>query len=123
MPDRLLSLVVLVGCWVPPAAAGWAAAGLAHRRSTGSRPTGMYAALTAVVVGWSAAWFLFNLNAMPPYIPGSMEVPTFAPPRAVAGLLVVASALVLPVSAIACALAFRWRGRSLRRTSAAGVST
>ena len=116
MPDRLLSLVVLVGAWVPPAAAGWAAAGFAHRPTTRLRPALMYAALAALVVGWAAAWFLFNLGRMPPYIPGATRDPTYAPPKAVAGLLVVATAVVLPVSAIACVLAFRRRARLLRGT-------
>jgi hypothetical protein len=76
----------------------------------------MYAALAALVVGWAAAWFLFNLGRMPPYIPGATRDPTYAPPKAVAGLLVVATAVVLPVSAIACVLAFRRRARLLRGT-------
>lgn len=82
----------------------------------------MYTVLTTLVLGWSDAWFLFNLSRMPPYIPGSSEDPTYAPPKAVAGLLVVASALVLPVRAIACGLAFRSHARRLRRGFAARVS-
>jgi hypothetical protein len=68
------------------------------------------------VLGYAAAWFLFNLGRMPPYIPGATIDPTFAPPKAVAGLAVVAGALVLPGSALACALAFRRRERMLGRT-------
>ena len=68
MPDRLPSLIVLVGFWIPPAVAGWVAAGA-----------------------------------------------TIATPRAVAWLAVVTSVLVLPGSALACALAFRRRGRILGR--------
>jgi hypothetical protein len=60
------------------------------------------------------AWFLFNLVAMPPYVPGSTMDPTFAPPKAVAWLAVFTSVLVLPGSALACALAFRYRQRMLR---------
>jgi len=71
----------------------------------------MYAALAAMVVGWAAVWFLFNLGRMPPYIPGATRDPTYAPPKAVAGLAVVSGALVLPGSALACALAFRCRRR------------
>jgi hypothetical protein len=71
--------------------------------------------LAAFVLAYAAAWFLLNLCAMPPYIPGASRDPKFAPPRAVAGLAVLASALVLPGSALACALAFRRRGRMLRR--------
>ena len=122
MPDRLPSLVLLLGCWIPPAIVGRAAADLVHRSATRVRPALIYAGLTIFVLGWSAAWFLFQLSRMPPYVPGATQDPTYAPPEAVAGLAVVASALVLPVSAIACVLAFRLRGRSLRHTSATRVS-
>ena len=54
---------------------------------------------------------------MPPYIPGAAMDPTLATPRAVARLAVVASVLVLPGSALPCALAFRRRGRMVGRTS------
>ena len=123
MPDRLLSLGLLVGFWIPPAMAGRAAAGLAHRSATPVRPARMYAGLMTFVLGWSAVWFLINLSAMPPYIPGASHDPTYAPPEAVAGLAVVATALVLPGSAIACVLAFRSRRRSLSRTAVGRAST
>ena len=116
IPDRLPSLIVLVGFWIPPAVAGWVAAGSLLRRT---RATVTYAVLAAFVLAYAAAWFLFNLGRMPPYIPGASIDPTFAPPRAVAGLAIVASVLVLPGSALACALAFRRRRRMLRRTSSA----
>lgn len=119
MPDRLPSLLLLVGFWIPPAVVGRSAAGLVHRSTTGVRPALTYAMLATFVLAWSAAWFLFQLNRIPPYVRGATLDPTYAPPEAVAGLAVVASALVLPGSAIACALAFRSRMRSLRRTSAA----
>lgn len=122
MPDRLPSLVLLVGFWIPPAVVGRAAADLVHRNTTRVRPALIYTVLTIFVLGWSAAWFLFNLSRMPPYVRGATQDPTYAPPEAVAGLAVVASALVLPGSAIACVLAFRSRGRSLRRTAAARLS-
>lgn len=122
MPDRLPSLVLLVGFWIPPAVVGRVAADLVHRSTTRVRPALIYTVLTIFVLGWSAAWFLFNLSRMPPYVPGATQDPTYAPPEAVAGLAVVASALVLPVSAIACVLAFRSRGRALRRTPATRVS-
>ena len=112
MPDRLPSLIVLVGFWIPPAIAGWVAA-----RSVSTRPARarvIYALLASCVLGYAAAWFLFNLGAMPPYIPGATIDPGFAPPEAVAGLAVVTAALVLPGSALACALAFRRRRRSLQ---------
>jgi hypothetical protein len=122
MPDRLPSLVLLVGCWIPPAVIGWTAADLAHRSTTRIRGALLYTVLAAIVIGWAAAWFLFQLDRMPPYVPGATQDPTYAPPEAVAGLLVVASALVLPVSVLACVLAFRSRGRSLRRGSNADAS-
>ena len=109
MPDRLPSLIVPVGFWIPPAVAGWVAAG-SLQRTKRDRATVTYAVLAASVLGYAAAWFLFNLGRMPPYIPGASTDPTYAPPRAVAGLAVVAGALVLPGSALACALAFRRRG-------------
>ena len=122
LPDRLPSLVLLVGFWIPPAVVGRAAADLVHRSTSRVRPALIYTLLTTFVLGWSAAWFLFNLSRMPPYIPGATRDPTYAPPEAVAGLAVVAVALVLPVSAIACFLAFHSRRRSLQRTAAASVS-
>lgn len=118
MPDRLPSLILLVGFWIPPAMAGRAAAEFVHRNTTRVRPALLYAGLTTFVLGWSAVWFLINLIAMPPYIPGATHDPTYAPPEAVAGLLVATTALVLPGSAIACALAFRSRRRSLSRMTA-----
>jgi hypothetical protein len=117
MPDRLPSLIALVGFWVPPAVAGWVAAGSVQRSVKPERVRVTYAVLAAFVLGYAAAWFLFNLGRMPPYIPGASRDPTFAPPRAIAGLAVVTSVLVLPGSAIACALAFRRRWRMLRSSS------
>jgi hypothetical protein len=118
MPDRLPSLIVLVGFWIPPAVAGWVAAGALPHAVNRDRARVTIAVLAAAVVLYAAAWFLFNLGRMPPYIPGATEDPTFAPPRAVAGLAVVAGALVLPGSALACALAFRRRRRMLARMPA-----
>jgi len=122
LPDRLPSLVLLAGFWVPPAVVGWAAAEVVHRSITRWRAAPIYTVLGIFVVAWSAAWFFVNLGRMPPYIPGATRDPTYAPSRAVAGLLVVASAVVLPGSAIACVLAFRGRGRSLRRAAAGRAS-
>ena len=122
MPDRLPSLIVLVGFWIPPAIAGWVAAGAFLRSPKRDRATLTYAALATFVLGYAAAWFFFNLGRMPPYIPGSTTDPTFAPPRAVAGLAVVASVLVLPGSALACVLAFRRRGRMIGRSSSSSTS-
>ena len=115
MPDRLPSLIVLVGFWIPPAMAGWAAAGFLQRRPHRPRATVTYAVLSAFVLLYAAAWFLLNLIAMPPYIPGATKDPTYAPPRAVTGLAAFTSALILPGSALACTLAFRRRRRMLGR--------
>ena len=122
IPDRLPSLIVLVGFWIPPAVAGWVAAGSLLRSATREgatreRATRTYAWLAIFVLGYAAAWFTFNLGRMPPYIPGATTDPTFAPSRAVAALAVVAGALILPGSALACAWAFRRRGRMRGRPS------
>ena len=84
MPDRLPSLALLVGFWIPAATVGWAVAGFAHRSPTRVRAPLMYALLTTFVLVWSAAWFFFQLHRMPPYIPGASADPTYAPPKAVA---------------------------------------
>jgi len=115
MPDRLPSLIVLVGFWIPPAVAGCVAAGYLYRNTKPDRTGVIYAALVVFVLGYSTAWFYFNLGRMPPYIPGAVMDPTIATPEAVRGLAVFTSALVLPGSAIACALAFRLRKRMLSR--------
>ena len=118
VPDRLPSLIVLIGFWIPPAVAGWVAAGFLQR----STRRALYTLLATSVVGYAALWFLFNLGRMPPYIPGASTDPTFAPPGAVVALAVVASALILPGSALACWLAFRHRGRMLRHMSTSSAS-
>ena len=115
IPDRFPSLVALVGFWIPPAVAGWAAAGSLYRSTRRARINVIYALLAILVLGYAAAWFLFNLGRMPPYIAGATRDPTFAPPRAIAALAVVASVLVLPGSAVACALALRRHRRMLTR--------
>lgn len=122
LPDRLPSLIVLVGFWIPPAVAGWVAAGYLRRSTNRGRATVTYAVLATFVLGYAAAWFLFNLGRMPPYIPGATTDPTFASPKAVAELAVFTSALVLPGSALACVLAFRLCGRMLKRTSTSPAS-
>lgn len=111
LPDRLPSLIVLIGFWILPALAGWVAAGFLQRSLGRYRATVTFAVLALFVLGYAAAWFLFNLGRMPPYIPGASSDPTLAPPEAVLGLAVVTIALVLPGSALACALAFRLRRR------------
>lgn len=121
IPDRLPSLILLVGFWIPPAVFGWVAAEFLQRSTNRYRAAVTYAALTIFVLGYAAAWFFFNLSAIPPYLPGATQDPTFAPLEAVKGLAVVASALVLPGSAIACVLAFRLarKLRGIRRVAAA----
>ena len=121
IPDRLPSLIVLVGFWVPPAVAGWVAAGSLLRSTKRARAIVIYTVLAIFVLGYAAAWFLFNLGRMPPYIPGATTDPTFAPPKAVWGLAFVASVLVLPGSALAGWLALRSR-RALTRMSRADSS-
>ena len=115
IPDRLPSLIVLVGFWIPPAVAGLLAAEFVQRSSQRARAVVTYLVLAIFVLGYAAAWFYFNLGRMPPYIPGATTDPTFASPRAVANLAIFTGALVLPGSALACLLAFRV-GRALRRT-------
>ena len=110
LPDRLPSLIVLVGFWIPPAMAGWLAAGLIRRSRKRYRVPLTLTFLGIFVLGYAAAWFLFNLGRMPPYIPGATTDPTFASPEAVTNLALFTIALVLPGSALACALAFRVRG-------------
>jgi len=114
-PDRLPSLIVLVGFWIPPAVAGWVAAEFLQRSTKRYSAAVIVAVMATFVLGYAAVWFLYNLGRMPPYIPGASTDPTFAPPQAVTGLAIVTCALVLPVSALACALAFRFHGRMSRR--------
>ena len=121
IPDRLPSLIVLVGFWIPPVIAGCIAAEFLQRSTIRYRTAVTYAAMATFVLGYAAAWFFFNLNAIPPYLPGATQDPKFAPPEAVKGLAVVTCALILPGSAIACVLAFRV-ARRLRRNPTARVS-
>ena len=122
LPDRLPSLIVLVGFWIPPAVAGWVAAGLLQRSTKGAGSRLTVIVLATFVLCYAAAWFFFNLGRMPPYIPGASTDPTVASPRAVAGLAIVAGGLVLPGSALVCALAYRHRRRMLRRMSDSSAS-
>jgi len=121
MPDRLPSLIVLVGFWIPPAVAGLVAAAAVRESTRRVRRKVTRVVLPTFVIAYAAAWFLFNLGRMPPYIPGATRDPKFAPPRAVAGLAVVAGALVLPGSALACALAYRRRRQRFGRAGTSGA--
>jgi len=112
MPDRLPSLIVLVGFWVPPAAAGWAAAVFLQQSTRRHRAAAARAAMMAFVPAYAAAWFFFNLHRMPPYIPGATMDPTYAAPEAARALALFTGALILPGSALACALVF-WLARRL----------
>ena len=107
MPDRLPSLIVLVGFWIPPALAGRVAADALQRSTRRHREAVTYSMLAIFVLSYTVAWFLFNLGRMPPYIPGASPDPTFATPKLVARLALFTSAVILPGSALACALAFR----------------
>ena len=109
MPDRLPSLIVLAGFWIPPAVAGWAAAGTLARDRKPERATLTYTFMAIFVLAYAAAWFFFNLNRMPPYIPGATMDPRVATPEATRALAIFTSALVLPGSALACVLAFKRR--------------
>jgi hypothetical protein len=111
IPDRLPSLIVLVGFWIPAAVAGGVAAWSMLRAGQAKM---IYALLALFVLGYAAVWFLFNVGRMPPYIPGATRDPTFASPQAVSNLAIFTAALVLPGSALACLLAFRV-GRKLMR--------
>jgi len=122
VPDRLPSLIVLVGFWIPPAVAGWVAAGSLPRSAKRDRTIATYAVLATFVVGYAAAWFYYNLGRMPPYIPGATMDPTIATPTAVSALAVFSSALILPGSALACVLGFRRRRGMLSRVAAEQVS-
>ena len=64
IPERLPSLIVLVGFWIPPAVAGWVAAAL-QRNTNGTRSRVTYVVLAIFVLGYAAAWFLLNLGRMP----------------------------------------------------------
>jgi hypothetical protein len=68
----------------------------------------MYAVLAVAVSAWVGTWYLFNRAAIPPYIPGATRDPSYAPPEVVRGLVIFTGAVILPISAIACGLAF-WR--------------
>ncbi len=118
MPDRLPSLIVLVGFWVPPALAGWVAAG-SLEWPKGGAVMKTYATFALFMLAYAAGWFLFNLRRMPPYIPGATTDPTFAPPNAILWLAIVTGVLVLPGSLLAFVLAFRrkCRIRTRPRTS------
>jgi hypothetical protein len=115
IPDRLPSLIVLVGFWIPPAVAGLIAAEVLRRYS--SYRTVTYALLAIFILGYAAVWFFFNLGRMPPYIHGATIDPTVATPEAVRNLVLFTSALVLPGSALAGALVFYLRRRMLRSTA------
>ena len=107
MPDRLPSLIALVGFWVPPALAGWAAARSVQRKSRRDRSAATAVMLAAFVLTYAVAWFLFNHAAIPPYIPGATMDPRFVPPGGTRWLALFTGAIVLPGSALACRLAWR----------------
>lgn len=103
IPDRLPSLILLVGAWIPPAAAGWAGAKITVR----GRPIVIYLGLALFALLWTWVWYHFQLDRIPPYLPGATEDPTHAPPEAVRALRYVAVLFVLPISAVASAVIYR----------------
>jgi hypothetical protein len=111
LPDRLPSLIVLIGFWIPPAVIGWVAAEYLLRSARRYRAAVSFAVLAIFVLGYAATWYFFNLHRMPPYIPGALPDPTIATPEAARRLALFTGALVLPGSALACALAYRLCGR------------
>jgi len=119
MPDRLPSLIVLAGFWIPPAVAGWVAAESLRRIIKRDSVALTYSVSAIFVLVYAAAWFFFNVNRMPPYIPGATMDPTVATPEAVTGLAIFTSAVVLPGSALAFALAFRRRKSAARHATLA----
>ena len=117
MPDRLLSLVILVGFWVPPALFGWMVASTYQRSNERARKSMKTTVLPAIVVLYAVAWFLLNLIAMPPYIPGATMDPVFPPSqRAIVGLAVFTALVVLPGSGLACYTLFRSRMRTVDKS-------
>ena len=96
--------------------AGWKAAAALQKGPKPDRSTRTFARLTTFVVAYAVIWFLFNLGRMPPYTPGATMDPAFASPQATAALAPLTAALILPGSALACALAIRRRrGRGAPR--------
>jgi len=122
IPDRLPSLIVLVGFWIPPVVIGWAVAEFVHRNAVSIGASLTNVVLATSMLGYAAGWFLFNVGRMPPYIPGATMDPTFASPQAVKGLAIFTIALILPGSVLACLLAFRIRSRMLRGASSLTAS-
>jgi hypothetical protein len=55
-----------------------------------------YLALTAFLLAYAVGWFLFNLRAIPPYIPGATMDPTLVPPGGAGWLALITGALVFP---------------------------
>ena len=112
MPDRLPSLIVLIGFWVPPAALGWAVARSLQRSGRVSASRALVGTLGLAVIAYALAWYYFNSHRMPPYIPGAVDEPTVATPEASRNLAIFTAALIMPGSALACAIAFLHRLRA-----------
>jgi hypothetical protein len=110
IPERLPSLVVLAGFWIPPAIAGYVAAKNPRKQLRTNATT--YVAMVLFAAVYSTAWFYWNVKRMPPYIPGATMDPTFAAPEAVRALAIFTSALILPGSLVAFYLTYRLRGPS-----------
>lgn len=117
IPERLPSLIYLVGFWIPPAAIGFVAAQILQRSINLARNSLIYVLMGMMVVGYAALWFWFNVNRMPPYVPGAMIDPTVATPEAFRWLAIFAGVVILPGSALACLLAFKLHRRIFRPKS------
>jgi len=125
MPDRLPSLVLLVGFWLDPSRDSWFCGGRSrssnhHACSSGAdlRPADDFRrGLRCGLVSFSARPDSAVRTRRHKWIQRTHHS------QAVAGLAVVSSALVLPGSVLACMLVSHSRGQWLRRTSAARVPT
>src|SRR4051812_17962271 len=92
MIRQLLALALLYGFWLPPLVAGlWMA---------GRRQRVLNLPLTAV--GWSLIWVVFLYLLFPPYVAKGPTAYYVNLLLLVACLLIFATVVVLPVSAIAC---------------------
>jgi hypothetical protein len=60
LPDRLPSLIVLVGFWIPPAVAGWVAAEFLQRSSKRVSASLIFIVLAAFVLAYATVWFFFT---------------------------------------------------------------
>jgi hypothetical protein len=105
----LLHLALLLLFWVPPATIGRLAA--LHLTQRLPRVLLVRVLLPLLVLGWAASWFLLLVASLPPYESRGPGDPQDAPAMLVMSLLVIASMIVLPGSAIACWVSFQRQAR------------